>query len=216
MGVHSKGKSVKRFQPLSRQTSKIETFCAYPLPKSQIQKGLPMVDPLNSGISKPMVCQTYGLCAGRLSRKRRKSRKRRRRLRQLQMGAKKKTNKQKTHKHFSDGPCGTIVPGTNPHLSQGQTGQNGDFTVELNRERPVCPRDGSHFVPGRGPICPKDGSCLSRTPSRRKCLCLLVFFLPERKGAFRKKVCARMYASLWLWRSECQMYCWVQCPWEFF
>ena len=90
-----------------------------------------------------------------------------------------KNNKQKTHKHFSDGPCGTIVPGTNPHPFQGQTGQNGDFTVELNRERPVCPRDGSHFVPGRGPICPKDGSCLSRTPSRRKCLCLLVFFLPD-------------------------------------
>ena len=88
----------------------------------------------------------------------------------------KETNKQKTHKHFSDGPCGTIVPGTNPHPSQGQTGQNGDFTVELNRERPVCPRDGSHFVPGRGPICPKDGSCLSRTLSCRKCLCLLVFF----------------------------------------
>ena len=91
----------------------------------------------------------------------------------------KKNNKQKTHKHFSDGPCGTIVPGTNPHPSQGQTGQNGDFTVELNRERPVCPRDGSHFVPRRGPICPRDGSCLSRTPSLRKCLCLLVFFLPD-------------------------------------
>ena len=91
----------------------------------------------------------------------------------------KKNNKQKTRKHFSDGPCGTIAPGTNPRLSQGQTGQNGDFTVELNRERPVCPRDGSHFVPGRGPICPRDGSCLSRTPSRRKCLCLLVFFLPD-------------------------------------
>ena len=63
----------------------------------------------------------------------------------------KKTNKQKTHKHFSDGPCGAIVPGTNPHPSQGQTGQNGNFTVEFNRERPVCPRDGSHFVPGTGP-----------------------------------------------------------------
>ena len=91
--------------------------------------------------------------------------------------AEKKTNKQKTHKHFSDGPCGTIVPGTNPHPSQGQTGQNGDFTVELNRERPVCPRDRSQFVPGRGPVCPRDGSCLSRTPSLPKCLCLLVFFL---------------------------------------
>ena len=90
-----------------------------------------------------------------------------------------KNNKQKTHKHFSDGPCGTIVPGTNPHLSQGQTGRNSDFTVELNRERPVCPRDGSRFVPGRGPICPRDGCCLSRRPFRRKCLCLLVFFFPE-------------------------------------
>ena len=97
-----------------------------------------------------------------------------------------KTNKHKTHKHFSDGPCGTIVPGTNPHPSQGQTGQNGDFTVELNRERPVCPKDGSHFVPGRGPICPRDGSCLSRTPSRRKCLCLLVFFLPDRISRISK------------------------------
>ena len=86
-----------------------------------------------------------------------------------------KNNKQKTHKHFSDGPCGTIVPGTNPHPSQGQTGQNSDFTVELNRERLVCPRDGSHFVPGRGPICPGDSSCFSRRPSRRKCLCLINF-----------------------------------------
>ena len=75
----------------------------------------------------------------------------------------KKTNKQKTHKHFSDGPCGTIVPGTNPHPSQGQKGQSGDFTVEVNRKRPVCPRDGSQFVPGmgsrlsqkRGPVCPE-------------------------------------------------------------
>ena len=64
----------------------------------------------------------------------------------------KKNNKQKTHKHFSDGPCGTIVPGTNPHPSQGQTGQNGDFTVELNRKRPVFPRNGSQFVPGRDPV----------------------------------------------------------------
>ena len=88
--------------------------------------------------------------------------------------SKTKTNKQKTHKRFSNGPCGTIVPGTNPHLSQGQTGQTSDFTVELNRERPVCPRDGSHFVPGRGPICPRDGSCLSRRPSRRKYLCLFI------------------------------------------
>ena len=86
-------------------------------------------------------------------------------------GGRKKPNKQKTHKRFSDHPCVTI-PRDKPHPSQGQMGQNGDFTVELNRERPVCPRDGSQFVPGRGPVCPRDGSCLSRTPSRPKCLCL--------------------------------------------
>ena len=34
------------------------------------------------------------------------------------------------------------------------------------------PRDRSWFVPGTGPVCPRDGSCLSRTPSRPKCLCL--------------------------------------------
>ena len=95
------------------------------------------------------------------------------------LGAKKKTNKQKTHKHFSDRPCGTIVPGTNPHPSQGQTGQNGDFTVGLNRKRPVCPRDRSQFVPGRDPVCPRDGSCLSWTPSLPKCLFLLAFSCPN-------------------------------------
>ena len=74
-----------------------------------------------------------------------------------------KTDKLKTHKHFSDGPCGTIVPGTNPHPSQGQTGQNSDFIVELNRERPVCPRTGPilsrggvPFVPGTVPVCSGD------------------------------------------------------------
>ena len=66
--------------------------------------------------------------------------------------------------------------------SQGRTGQSSDFTVEFNRERPVCPRDGSHFLPKRGPICPRDGCCLSRRPSRRKCLCLLVFFLARFRG----------------------------------
>ena len=65
---------------------------------------------------------------------------------------KKKNNKQKIHGHFSDGLCGTIVPGTNPHLSQGQMGQNGNSTVELNRKRLVCPResgrDGSRLSQG--------------------------------------------------------------------
>ena len=90
----------------------------------------------------------------------------------LSLGAK-KNNKHETQKHFSDGPCRTIVPGTNWDPSQGQTGQNGDFTVEFRNNRfvpgmgPVCPRT--------GPVCARDGSCLSRTPSRPKCLCLLVF-----------------------------------------
>ena len=70
-------------------------------------------------------------------------------------GGRKKNNKHKTHKHFSDGPCGTIVPGTNPHPSQGQTGQTGHFTVELNRKRPACLWDGSRFVPGTLPVCPR-------------------------------------------------------------
>ena len=70
--------------------------------------------------------------------------------------------------------------------------QNGDFTVEFNRERPVCPRDGFHFVPGRGPICPRDGSCLSRSPAEN--VYVYWFFLarlfskaanpPNRRGTF--------------------------------
>ena len=91
----------------------------------------------------------------------------------------KKTNKQKTHKHFSDGPCGTIVPGTNPHPSQGQTGQNADFTVELNRERPVCPGDGSHFVPGRGPICPRDGFLFVPDTVLPKMFMFIGYFFPD-------------------------------------
>ena len=89
-----------------------------------------------------------------------------------------KTNKYKTQKHFSDGPGGTIVPGTNWDPSQGQMGQSGGLTVEWNRQRPVCPRDGSQFVPATGPVCPRDGSCLSWTLSRPKCLRLLVFSCP--------------------------------------
>ena len=72
--------------------------------------------------------------------------------------AKKPINIKHKKKHFSDGFCGTIVPGTNPHPSQGQTGQNGDFTVESNRERawkaglsqvPFCPGERPHLSQGR-------------------------------------------------------------------
>ena len=53
-------------------------------------------------------------------------------------------------------PCGTIVPGTTPPPSQGQTGQNGDFTVEstekagLSQRRvSICPGEGSRLSQGR-------------------------------------------------------------------
>ena len=90
----------------------------------------------------------------------------------------KKPNKQKTHKHFSRRPLRGNRPGTNPHPSQGQTGQNGDFTVELNRKRLVS-GTGPSLSRGGVPFVPRDGSCLSRPPSRPKCLCLLVFFLSD-------------------------------------
>ena len=76
------------------------------------------------------------------------------------------------HKHFSDGPCGTIVPG--PPVP----GQNADVTVEFSRKRPVCQTDRRRFVPGTGPVCCRDGSCLSRTPSCPKCSSL--FFLSDK------------------------------------
>ena len=51
--------------------------------------------------------------------------------------------------------------------------------MEFNRKRPVYPRDGPRFVPGTGPVCPRYDSSLSRTPSRQKCLGLLIFSLPD-------------------------------------
>ena len=47
----------------------------------------------------------------------------------------------------------TIVPGTSQDQSQGQTEQNGDFAVELNRG-PSLPRDGPHLPEGRFLIVP--------------------------------------------------------------
>ena len=49
--------------------------------------------------------------------------------------------------------------------------------MELNRQRPVYPRQGSRFVPETGPVCPRDGSGLSRTPSRQNVYVCWVFFL---------------------------------------
>ena len=52
--------------------------------------------------------------------------------------------------------------GRTPTCPRDKGDKNGDFTVELklNRERPVCPRDGCRFAPGTGPVC--DGLCLSQ------------------------------------------------------
>ena len=88
-------------------------------------------------------------------------------------------HKHKIHEHFLMALAGQSSQGRTPQPSQEQTGQNGDFALELSRKRPVCPRNGSRFVPEMGPFCARDGSCLSQTLSRPKCSCLLVFFLPE-------------------------------------
>ena len=53
------------------------------------------------------------------------------------------------------------------------------FFGRFNRKRPVCPRHGSRFVPGTVPVCPREGSCLSRTPSRPKCLFIGFFSCPS-------------------------------------
>ena len=91
-------------------------------------------------------------------------------------GGEKRTIKHKTHKHFSEGSRGTIVPGTNQDPSQGQTGQNGDFYCGVKQKTGgFVLGTGPGLSLGRVPVCPIDGSCLSPTPSRPKCLCLLVF-----------------------------------------
>ena len=95
-----------------------------------------------------------------------------------------KANKQKTHKHISDGPCGTIVPGTNPHSSQGQTGQNGDFTVEFNRKRPACLRDKSQVVPREGSRLSQKRFLFVPDTVPAKMFMFIGFFLVRVKFAF--------------------------------
>ena len=83
--------------------------------------------------------------------------------------------KHKTHKHFSDALC----------ASQGQSGQNGECTVQSNSKPPVCNRDDVSlcqgrvpFVPGRGLVCP--GHCPAQTA-------YVYCFLPEKKlGVFQR------------------------------
>ena len=100
----------------------------------------------------------------------------------LLWGRKKKPINKKHINIFLTALVGQSSQGRTPTRPRDKRDKIGDFTVESNRKRPVCPRHGSQFVPGRGPVCPRDGSYLSQTPSCPKCLCLLVFLLPELMG----------------------------------
>ena len=75
-------------------------------------------------------------------------------------------------KYFSDSPCRTIVPRTNPHPSQGQTGQSGDATVEFNRN--------GRFVPGTGPGLSQGRFRFVPDTAPPKMFISLVFFLADK------------------------------------
>ena len=78
--------------------------------------------------------------------------------------------KHETHKlsNIFLGPlAGQLSQGRSPPVP-GQTGQNGEFSVKISRERPFCPGDGmnlSHgqvpLIPGTGLVCP--GHCPAQT-----------------------------------------------------
>ena len=90
----------------------------------------------------------------------------------------KKANKQKTHKHFSDGPCGTIVPGTNPTRPRDRwdkmamllwnSTENGRFVPGTG---PNLSQGGVPFVPGTVSVCP------GHRPAQL--IYIIGFFLPE-------------------------------------
>ena len=88
--------------------------------------------------------------------------------------------------------------------------------MELNRERPVCPRHGSHFVPGRGPICPKDGSCLSRTPSPPKMFMFIGFFLARLSRVSSRIHILHRFAHGCVSTASEKKVGWAQCvkPWQ--
>ena len=60
--------------------------------------------------------------------------------------------------------------------------------------------ENGRFVPRTGPVCPKCGSRLSLTPSRPRCLHLLVFFLPEEIGFSCRQTIG--VQKLWVQKSE--------------
>ena len=84
-----------------------------------------------------------------------------------------KNNKHKTHKHFSYSPCGTIVPKTSrPREKRDKMAILLWSSPEQGR---FVPGTGPGLSQGRVPFVPGTVSCLSRTLSRPKCLCLLAF-----------------------------------------
>ena len=65
------------------------------------------------------------------------------------LGAKKKETINRKHTNvLLTAPVGQSSQGRTPQPSQGKTGQNGDLTVEFNRKRLVCPRDGPNLSQG--------------------------------------------------------------------
>ena len=91
----------------------------------------------------------------------------------VQLGANKKNNKHKTHKHFSDGPCRTIVPGTNRNPSQGQSKRN--KMANSTEDGRFVPGTGPNLSQGWVPICPRDSFCLSRDTVPPKMFMFIVF-----------------------------------------
>ena len=96
-----------------------------------------------------------------------------------EMFGSKKTNKQKTHKYLSDGPCGTIVQGRTPTRPRDKRDKMAILLCnETEKGRfvpgtgPILSRGGVPFVPGTVPVCP--GHCPAQN-----IYVYWVFFLPE-------------------------------------
>ena len=65
----------------------------------------------------------------------------------------KKNNKHKTHKHFSDGPRGTTVPGTRGTKWRFYCGIKQRKASFVPGTSPILSRGGVPFVPGTAPVC---------------------------------------------------------------
>ena len=97
----------------------------------------------------------------------------------LGLGAKEKPINRKHINIFLTALAGTIVPGRTP-THPGTNGTKWRFYCGIQQKKAGLSQGRVPICPGRGPVCLRDGSCLSRTPFHPKCLCLLVFFLPDR------------------------------------